>query len=180
MVVEQGYLPLPLEDLAKRIGISKALIYRYYPTQVDLFDALLELLFQDLDLENLSRLSETGEVEMATIACAETYFDHVCQYGPALYILSSDLYFLARLDPVRLRDRARLMAKLARRLRVRFGLNARDSLAALRMFAAIAEEGGAMTFRDPNRRAIARRTLSELIQGAMKGLSQFQSDSGVG
>src|SRR6185436_12276203 len=40
-IVEQGFLPLPLERLARRAKVSKALIYAYFPTQHDLFNALL-------------------------------------------------------------------------------------------------------------------------------------------
>ena len=36
LAVEQGCLPLPLETLGQRVGVSKALVYAYFPTQQDL------------------------------------------------------------------------------------------------------------------------------------------------
>src|SRR5215510_1932820 len=79
-VVAQGFLPLPIERLAKDAGASKALIYTYFPTQYDLFNTLLEREFDSLVAGGLDTAAKVGDLEQALVLCGMLYFEHVVQY----------------------------------------------------------------------------------------------------
>src|SRR6185369_868397 len=76
-IVEQGFLPLPLERLARRAKVSKALVYAYFPTQHDLFNALLKREIEMLFAAGLDEASRIDKLEDAAVACAMIYFEHV-------------------------------------------------------------------------------------------------------
>src|SRR5919205_3358996 len=69
LVVVQGYLPLPVEQLARTAGTSKALIYTYFPTQYLLFNALLERETQSLALAGFETASQVEDLDQAAILC---------------------------------------------------------------------------------------------------------------
>src|SRR5687768_14140403 len=98
LVVEQGYLPLPIEQLARAAGASKALIYAYYPTQYALFNALLGRELRSLEVAGLDTASRVDDLEQAAVLCAMMYFEHVARSGPLLHILMTDLYFASHIE----------------------------------------------------------------------------------
>ena len=92
LILEQGYLPLPIERLARTAGSSKALIYTYFPTQYQLFNALLERELGSLSTAGLITASQVGDLDQAAVLCGMLYFEHVARSGPLLQILTADLY----------------------------------------------------------------------------------------
>src|SRR5688500_13577756 len=69
MIVEQGYLPLPVEEIARQVGASKALVYAYFPTQYDLFNALLVREIDSLLMGGLDTASQVQDLEQAAVLC---------------------------------------------------------------------------------------------------------------
>jgi AcrR family transcriptional regulator len=175
IVVEQGYMPLSLDLLAKRVGVSKALIYTYLPTQHVLAAALVRRYLPQAADAELRALAGALDFSAAAGACAEAYFHHVARIGPLLHILMSDLFCRGHLEPDMLELRARVFGRLARRVRQAIGLNARRSLAVVRMFAALVEEAGTLAYRGQAAEPVARRLCLELVAG---GLAELQETCG--
>lgn len=147
LIPDQGYLPLPPERLAQAVGVSKALIYGYFPDQHDLFNAVLAREFAALEASGLDAASQGGGLEAAALACAELYFRHVCDHGPVVHVVLRDLYMAGRLDPAIAAVRDRVARRLARRVRHECGLPPREAVAAITLVTTIPEDAGRLVWQ---------------------------------
>src|SRR6185295_7375665 len=156
LVVEQGFLPLPLERLARNAKVSKALIYAYFPTQYDLLNAVLARELSALAAAGLESASQGKVLEAVTLDCAMLYFDHVVRWGPLLHILLSDRYLAGRLDREAIRKRDRIVRRIARLAHSSMRLPAKEIVAGINLILAIPEEAGVLAFHRELDLALAR------------------------
>ncbi len=170
LIVEQGFLPLPIERLAREARVSKALIYAYFSTQYDLFNALLARELQVLMARGLDEASRGRTLKTVAVDCIMIYFDHVVRWGPLLHILFSDLYMAGRYDRATTAARDRVARRVARLARRDLGLPAKEIVAAMNMVLAIPEEAGTLALNGEVETALTREMCRTLTQSALKGL----------
>lgn len=170
MVVEQGTFPIPFDALGRSIGISKGLVYSYFPTQYDLANRLLAERLDTLLERGLEAATKLEDWQAAAQACATLYFDETAAHGPLLHILLSDLYLSGHLEAEPLRVYRRLMRRLARRLRILTGLSAREALSALHILTAVAEESGVLVWLNRLDADLGRQACREMVVGGVEGL----------
>jgi AcrR family transcriptional regulator len=171
MVVEQGYLPLPLEQLARQAGTSKALIYTYFPTQYALFNALLEREIHSLALGGLDTASRVDDLEQAAVLCGMLYFEHVARNGPLLTILMTDLYMAEHLDPKVMEVRDTFVGRIKKLAIAKLPLTECEIVAAIEMMAAIPDEAGRLVFHGELDQTTARKVCHGLIVSSLKALA---------
>jgi AcrR family transcriptional regulator len=171
IIVDQGVLPISLETVAQRLGVSKGLIYSYFPTQFDLANRLLETHLVGLarEVEQVLTLDDPRD---AADRCAGVYFEHVARDGPLPRILLGDPFLAGRLDPAMTRTYERVMGRLARRLRSTYRLPSRESVAALITLAAIPEELGTLVFLKRLDPRLGREMCREMLLGGLEGLKE--------
>ncbi|MCB1694315.1 MAG: TetR/AcrR family transcriptional regulator [Pseudomonadales bacterium] len=90
LILRNGHSNCTLEQVANVAGVSKPLIYKYFPRRDDLMIALLTREFDELaghGLDALPKDMAVGQVAGLTIERALRYYD---ERGPILKILSSD------------------------------------------------------------------------------------------
>jgi AcrR family transcriptional regulator len=171
LVLEQGALPVSLDRLAQEVGVSKALIYNYFPTQHDLFNALLGQEFQALRLRGIEAAATLAPVEAAALACAHIYFDHVAERGPVIHLILRDRFMARRLSPDVARFRDRLVLRLARASRRELRLSAKENIAAINLVITIPEEAGRLAYRGDIERERGRDLCGELVLSSLQALS---------
>ena len=169
-IVDQGFLPLPLERLARRAHVSKALIYAYFPTQHELFNILLKRELDELMAAGLDEASRLPRLEDAASSCAMIYFDHVARNGPLLHILLSDLYMDGQHDRATLWARDVVVRRLARLARRSLTLPAKEIIAAVNLVIAIPEEAGTLLYTQEANPVLVRDLCRTLVLSAIKGL----------
>ena len=170
LVVEQGFLPLPTERLARGANVSKALIYAYYPTQYDLLNALLAREVDALSSGGLDVGSRGTVLEAVMLDCVMLYFDHVVRLGPLLHILLSDRYLAGRLDREAMRKRDRIVRRIVRLARRSLRLSVKEIVASVNLILAIPEEAGALAFHRELDIAVARDLCRTLSLSGLAGL----------
>ena len=170
LAVEHGCLPLPLDVLGQRVGVSKALVYAYFPTQQDLANRILVQHLQEMAQAVDAALRAPSPRE-AALRCAEAYFDHAARNGPLLHLLLSDPMAAGALWPEVRALYGRLMRRLANGLRDHFGVPSRDCIAALHILAALAEDAGEQVFTTRLDPELGRRLAREMTDGALCELS---------
>ena len=170
MVVEQGYLPLPIEQLARAAGASKALVYTYFPTQYALFNALLEREFNSLILAGFETASRIGDLDQAAQLCAIMYYEHVARSGPLLHILMTDLYMKDRMDAGLLRQCELVKQRLMALATPAMPLSEAEIAASLEMITAIPEEAGRLVFHGELDPTTARQICNGLIASSLSAL----------
>ena len=98
------YDAVSIDDIAEAAGISKGLLYHYFPTKRDYYAAVLETAAEDLRAQTAVDPALAPEVRMRT--GLEAYLDFVKARGPAYVALmrggiGSDPVIAAILDGVR-------------------------------------------------------------------------------
>jgi AcrR family transcriptional regulator len=147
LALEQGYLPLPLERLATAAGVSKALIYGYFPDQHELFSAVLAQQFAELAEAGLEAASQAADLESAALACSEIYLRHVARRGPIAHIILRDLYMARRIRPDLAAFRDRIARRLARLTRAELKLPPKEAVGALSLVTTVPEETGRLIWQ---------------------------------
>lgn len=170
MIVEQGYLPLPLEQLARNAGASKALIYTYFPTQYELFNALLDRELRSLSLGGLDTASRVDDLEQAAVLCGMLYFEHVARNGPLLNILMTDMYMAGHFDSHVLETRDVIVGRLKALAAKELPLSEQEISAAIEMMSAIPDEAGRLVFHGEIDQTTARQICHGLIVSSLKAL----------
>jgi AcrR family transcriptional regulator len=170
LVVELGYLPVPVEQLARAAGSSKALIYAYFPTQYALFNALLDREMQSLSLAGFDTASRVEDLDQAAVLCAMIYYEHVARSGPLVHILMTDLYMSEHIEPRLLQARDTLIARLLKLATRSLPLSEQEIYAAIEMIAAIPEEAGRLVFHRELDPTTARQICNSLILSSLKAL----------
>ncbi|MDO8802470.1 TetR/AcrR family transcriptional regulator [Phenylobacterium sp.] len=165
-VLEQGVLPIGVEELAQAGKVSKGLVYRYFPEAHDLYNALLE---RSLD-QVAAALDAAGDrPDLATAAgdVAEAYYRHVARTGPLIQIILRDRFMVGHVSPRAAAIRARVARRLARQARDALGLDLRETIACLSIGMTMPEECGRLAFQgelDLERGALLCR---ELVLGVL-------------
>ena len=174
LILQQRHLPLKLDHLAQATGVSKALIYAYFPTQYDLFNAVLEQEFQALAARGIEAASAGRELETAATACALAYFDHVATAGPLIHLIMRDPYLTGHLaaGPARFRDR--IVTRLARLARRELKLPAKETIAAITMAITIPDETGRLVYAGEMSLPRGRELCAELIASSVAAFKPRQ------
>jgi AcrR family transcriptional regulator len=170
LIVDQGFLPLSMERLAEAAGSSKALIYTYFPTQFELFNALLERELNSLADAGLDAASKLKDFERAARQAAMLYFEHVVQAGPLIHILLTDLHMADHIDPKATRAGKLMLARLVHLASRSLDLTKKEVTAAAQMIAAIPEEAGSLVFHGELRASVARELCRTLMLSSLEAL----------
>jgi AcrR family transcriptional regulator len=172
LVLDQGFLPLPIERLAREAGSSKALIYTYFPTQYHLFNALFERELTDLATAGLVTASRVSDLEQAAVLCGMLYFEHIARRGPLLQILSNDLYMAGHTEEKLMRECGALRRRLAELIHASIGLPVREADAAVEMLMAIPTESGSLVFSKAVGPQVSREVCHALILSSLQALRE--------
>jgi AcrR family transcriptional regulator len=135
LVLEQGFLPLPVQDLAEAARVSKALVYRYFPEPPDLYNALLDRCVEELLAAGLEAAPGAADI-------AEAYYRYVAANGPLIQIILRDRFMAGRVSRRSAAVRDRVARRLARNLRRDFGIGLREAVASVGVGMTMPEECG--------------------------------------
>ena len=175
-MLEQGHLPLPLDALARAAGTSKALIYTYFHTQPDLFNAVLEREFRALAARGVAEASAMAELNDAALTCALIYFEHVAETGPLIHLILRDPYMAGHVAPALTGFRDRIILRLARRSRRALRLRAKENLAAINMILTIPEEAGRLVHANELSLERGRTLCQQLVRSSLEAFTPRAGD----
>ena len=170
LVVKQGFLPVPIEALAQAAEASKALVYAYFPTQYELFNALLEREMRALALGGLETAARVNDLDQSILLCAMLYFEHVAQYGPLLHILITDLYMAGQVEPKVIQQIKEMTLRLWRLAQKVLPLTAKEFEASLEMMTALPEEAGTLAYEKRMEPQAARELCHTLVLSSLRAL----------
>ena len=166
----QGGLPLPLDELGRAAGVSKALIYAYFPDQHALANALLRRRLAALEDGGLGDAASDPDLTAAGQACAGIYFSDIALAGPVAHIVLRDPFMAGRVDPQVVRLRDRVSRRLARTARRALRLSAKEAVAALSLMTTIPEEAGRMVQAGDLSPERGRELTARLVAASLQAL----------
>ena len=165
---DQGFLPLPIEQIAREAGASKALVYAYFPKQVTLYNALLADALEAL-AGRIARL-KAGKFEETAIAAALLYFDDIADRGPLLHLLMTDAHLDSARDDDAMALRNALWLRFLRASRHYVDLPPAERVASLAILLSIPEEIGRLAHGGEISRERARALCGKLVLSSLRGL----------
>ncbi|MFC3077428.1 TetR/AcrR family transcriptional regulator [Phenylobacterium terrae] len=167
LVLEQGFLPIGVQDLADAAKVSKALVYRYFPEPHDLYNALVERGFDELLAAGLeSAAGRTDLADAATVA-ADLYFRRVVQTGPVIHIILRDRFMAGRLSARAAAVQGRIARRFARGLRREFQLPLRECVACVSLGITLPEECGRLVYQGELDEERGAEVCRELVLGVI-------------
>ncbi len=172
LLLDVGCLPLPLEQIAANVGVSKALVYRYFPTQEDLFIAALTARLADIRAL-IAPLLKSGVAGVELVEEGmDLYFQHIVRTGPVARFILRDPFLRGKLPP-EVRTLLRLVSgPFEQAIAGEAGLKPAEARAAYAMMIAIPEEGAALVRRGELDEDLGRRLCRELVSAAIAGLTR--------
>ncbi|HTE41827.1 MAG TPA: TetR/AcrR family transcriptional regulator [Steroidobacteraceae bacterium] len=90
LIVARGLTACTLENVAKQAGISKPLIYRYFPKRPDLLKALLEREHSYVRGHGLDSLSMDTDLEQVVSNATQRVLEYLYERGPIMRLIASD------------------------------------------------------------------------------------------
>lgn len=169
----QGGLPLSFEQIAGLAGVSKALVYNYFPSQLHLGKALLAVEIARIDREELMRLSALADPAEAALACSLFYFDIVAERGPILRMLLTDpLLAQGASRCLAVSGAGILLLPLVRRARLVFAVSAREANILVHLLLTLAEEGGKQVHQGSIARGRARELCVATVSATFAALRE--------
>jgi AcrR family transcriptional regulator len=90
LILAAGHSGCTLEQVAAAAGISKPLIYKYFPKREDLLNAILEREFADLSGRGLDTLPRDIPIERVIRGTVERALHYYFERGPIVRLLSGD------------------------------------------------------------------------------------------
>jgi AcrR family transcriptional regulator len=171
MIVKQGGLPLSIAELGRKAKVSKALFYTYFPTQQDLFNALMLEHVEMLEKAELRSAAQQRDFADAVTSSAAIYFEHVAEHGPLLHIVMRDPYMSGHIRSEVTSFRNMVFGGLARSGRKNLRLNAKEAMTAANLILTIPEEAGRLVFDGEMKRERARTLCLDLVSSALKAIA---------
>lgn len=183
VILAQGGLPLSFDHLADDAGVSKGLVYNYFPSQVALANALIEEEWSQFDRARLRQLAALEDLAVAARECALFYFAIVADRGPLLHMLLADpLLNQGRTSSISARS-GLVLLPLVRRLRDDFGISAREANIIVQLLVTLPEEAGKQVFQGastPERAALLCADTVEVTLLALRGGNAIDSAAALG
>lgn len=133
LILEMGHSGCTLEQVSVSAGISKALIYKYFPGREELVAALMEREFRAMSGSGLDTIPERVPIENIIRGTVERALKYYHEHGPILRLLASDPS-VAEISRKNSRtSRSTTSDYFVRRLSKRFGVPADVALIAVTM-----------------------------------------------
>ncbi|HEY1706903.1 MAG TPA: TetR/AcrR family transcriptional regulator [Rhizomicrobium sp.] len=90
LIVGSGHAGCTLEQVAAAAGISKPLIYKYFPRREDLLTALMNREFEFLSRRGLNSIPQDAPVDQVVHATVANALHYYFERGPIVRLLSAD------------------------------------------------------------------------------------------
>lgn len=90
LVLEKGHSSFSLEQVAASAGISKPLIYKYFPNREELLQSILDREFKALRGKGLDKIPKDVPPEQIIRNAVERTLLYYHEHGPILRLLASD------------------------------------------------------------------------------------------
>ncbi|MCO4089108.1 MAG: TetR/AcrR family transcriptional regulator [Limnohabitans sp.] len=133
LILEEGFNEVSMERLGREAGVSKALVYNYFPNQNDLLKSLLEREIEVLNKRQLEQARQAKDVPDLLLRTTRTYVEHVKERGALLQRLLSESSVARSIAIQYLEDQEQAKSYLARRVAKEYGLSDDTALTAVDM-----------------------------------------------
>ena len=86
LFAQSGYMGTSMNDIASKLGVTKAALYKHYKSKQEILDSIIEKM-KELDIERAKQYEmPEGELEKVTAEYKETAFDKIKQFTKVQFL----------------------------------------------------------------------------------------------
>lgn len=142
VILSGGLSALNIEQLGRGLGISKSLIYNYFPNREDLIAAILQHEVDDLRRRGMTEALQVDSFEGLIRATTRVYLEQVRDGGGITEVLMADPQVAASMETDARRERAKTIRYFVGQVRETYGLTPELAAQAVDLLMAITGQAG--------------------------------------
>ncbi|MFN5723230.1 MAG: TetR/AcrR family transcriptional regulator [Betaproteobacteria bacterium] len=139
LIIEEGLTELSMERLGRAAGVSKALIYNYFPNRTDLLRALLEREMDVLRERQIEQIRQAEDFRDLVYRTTRTYVAQVKERGALVQRLWAEPAVSRTVAEKSQLERQQAMRYMAKQVTLTYGLPKAVALSAVDMQMALTE-----------------------------------------
>ena len=171
IVVEEGLSAVYLERLGRECGVSKGLIYNYFPSRNHLLAALLRREQEEVRDRGMARALVATNFPELIRQTTRVYLEQVAERGILLQALLGDPSVAKLIEDSDKADRDRTFRYFVKQVRLTYGLSLPNAMAGVGMLMAVTDRAGQMLAEGLVDVALAEEMTVQLILGGLDRLS---------
>lgn len=171
VVVEEGLSAVYLERLGRECGVSKGLIYNYFPSRDHLLAALLRREQEEFRERGIAKALAASSFPELIRQTTRVYLEQVAERGALLQALLADPSVAKLLEDTDRADRDRTFRFFVKQVRRTYGLKLAHAIAAVEMLMAVTDRAGRMLAEGTLDLPLAEELAVQLILGGLERLS---------
>lgn len=172
LILSEGLYAVSMERLARDVGISKGLVYNYFPTRDALLTALLNREQAELRDRGMASALEAESFADLIRQTTRLYLEQTRDRGALIAALLSDPSVAALMEGENRADRERTVRYFVRATRREYGLPLPIAIAAVEMVSAITDRAGRLVAEGQLDIDAATDMCVGLITGGLSGLGR--------
>lgn len=172
LILEEGLYAVSMERLARDVGISKGLVYNYFPTRDALLTALLSREQAELRDRGMASALEAASYAELIRQTTRLYLEQTRDRGALIAALLSDPSVAKLMEAESREDRERMVRYFVRATRRAYDLPLPTAIAAVEMLSALTDRAGKLVAEGLVDVDAATELCVELITGGLAGLNR--------
>ena len=172
LILEGGFTEITMERVGRDAGVSKALIYNYFPNLTDLLQALLARELEELQKTGVVEIKASGSYHDLVRRTTGLYIRHVAERGPLLQRLWNEPSVAGSFADVHRRSNEETLKYFAKRTCKEYGLPMDVAIAAVDMQMSLTETAAQRLYNANGDVDLATDIAVHLLLGGMESLSR--------
>lgn len=171
LILDEGLYAVSMERVARDVGISKGLVYNYYPTRDALLTALLSREQAELRDRGMASALEAASYTDLIRQTTRLYLEQTRDRGALVAALLSDPSVAKLMEEESRADRERMVRYFVRATRKAYDLPLPLAIAVVEMLSALTDRAGKLVAEGLVDVDAATEMCVELITGGLAGLN---------
>ena len=143
IVLVEGVSAVSMERLGREAGVSKALVYAYFPNRIDLLSALLLREYRHFQTQSRRLLHEVEGFRAIVEATTAAWLDHIAERGPLISRLMNEPEIARAIESVDAEGRQDTANYFGRLIAETYGQGPVDSAAVAELLMGLTGAAGA-------------------------------------
>jgi AcrR family transcriptional regulator len=172
VVLEEGVSAVSMERLGREAGVSKALVYAYYPNRTDLLSALLLREYQHFQAHSRRLLAEVEGFEAVVRTTTAAWLDHIAERGPLINRLTNEPEIARAIQAVDAEGRQDTATYFGRLIAERYRLDGATGTMLAELLMGLTGAAGAYVGRTGADRARVLDLVTRMLFAALEAAAQ--------
>ncbi|HYC05028.1 MAG TPA: TetR/AcrR family transcriptional regulator [Azospirillaceae bacterium] len=176
LIIEEGLTAVSMERLGREAGISKALVYNYFPSRDDLLAALLNREFEELRARGLEQILRVDNFDDLIRFTTRLYLQHIKAHGALLQALFSDPSVVRLIQESNRVEQEQTIRYFVKQVRKEFRLPLDIAIATTHLLMAVTDRAGKLVSEENFDLDLAEDLCVRLLTAGLRALSQVYAE----